>query len=793
MGKKLSELNQQNSATQEEYLLIDKDNQNESYKIKLKDIDITNFLKGYLVNEIEVAKNELGGISLYEGIQALFDNVPHTHFTNRITSNNTTQAPTVKAVYDYILENGGGGGGGTGTGGSGIKEKVDNPKLWELTSGMYEVTSGFYYTIDNYQSLENTSAILFIGDDSPEQDINYFIIAGRVKYYGTMKIDGSDGTIVTEDFTDEEISESSTNKDIPSSKAVYDFVINKTKTKRFNNPKLWELGEGWSYITQGFYYGEGENDYFALVGAAVIYKPYNANTSCSFYGLGNVYNSQTNLISGSIDYINNKWQGYFKASRFIEEIDAGNPSNRDYPSEKAVVDFVTSYVNTEKQIPVVQNPNLWELENGWYYISDGFYLDENNYIELHPEALVYIYTNSYHIFYGWETNGTEFVGNIEDIDEGHLGNITRKELKKTVNENSTDEQYPTAKSVFDFVKTETKIPVLENPNLWELKPGYWYYIYNGFYYGSDQYQTITDGMLFITGNIEWSYILITTQGKFWGTFKVENNKVVGTCNKELFTTQINIDSPTDGKYPSEKAIIDYVKEQINNLVDTAPETLNTLNELANALNNDENFASTVMEQIGKKVDKASIKTEIDKNSTDENIASSKAIYEFINKAMENSQGIKVVASPKIWELEPGLYRVQKGFYHSNEKEINDKINNNPSTEAPGQTTEDYKNIGNHEMLLLVYKESPVTAKPNAICDFLVFGDGTYTYSGEIWMDMPMIGEDTYIAYHSNLLILSKTNLIDENSTNEQYPSAKAVYDTVAQKSQVQIITWEEND
>ena len=238
MGKKLSELNQQNSATQEEYLLIDKDNQNESYKIKLKDIDITNFLKGYLVNEIEVAKNELGGISLYEGIQALFDNVPHTHFTNRITSNNTTQAPTVKAVYDYILENGGGGGGGTGTGGSGIKEKVDNPKLWELTSGMYEVTSGFYYTIDNYQSLENTSAILFIGDDSPEQDINYFIIAGRVKYYGTMKIDGSDGTIVTEDFTDEEISESSTNKDIPSSKAVYDFVINKTKTKRFRRRNI---------------------------------------------------------------------------------------------------------------------------------------------------------------------------------------------------------------------------------------------------------------------------------------------------------------------------------------------------------------------------------------------------------------------------------------------------------------------------------------------------------------------------------------------------------------------------
>ncbi len=48
---------------------------------------------------------------------------------------------------------------------------------------------------------------------------------------------------------------------------------------------------------------------------------------------------------------------------------------------------------------------------------------------------------------------------------------------------------------------------------------------------------------------------------------------------------------------------DYVKTQVSSLVDAAPETLNTLNELATALGEDANFAATVATQIGTKVDK----------------------------------------------------------------------------------------------------------------------------------------------------------------------------------------------
>lgn len=47
----------------------------------------------------------------------------------------------------------------------------------------------------------------------------------------------------------------------------------------------------------------------------------------------------------------------------------------------------------------------------------------------------------------------------------------------------------------------------------------------------------------------------------------------------------------------------YTDEKVSGIVNSAPETLDTLNELAAALGNDENFATTVTTQIGNKVDK----------------------------------------------------------------------------------------------------------------------------------------------------------------------------------------------
>lgn len=48
---------------------------------------------------------------------------------------------------------------------------------------------------------------------------------------------------------------------------------------------------------------------------------------------------------------------------------------------------------------------------------------------------------------------------------------------------------------------------------------------------------------------------------------------------------------------------EYVTQKISELVNSAPGTLDTLSEIAAALNNDSNFATTILTQLGNKVDK----------------------------------------------------------------------------------------------------------------------------------------------------------------------------------------------
>lgn len=58
---------------------------------------------------------------------------------------------------------------------------------------------------------------------------------------------------------------------------------------------------------------------------------------------------------------------------------------------------------------------------------------------------------------------------------------------------------------------------------------------------------------------------------------------------------ISIPEPTEDTHAATKS---YVDTSVAGLVDSAPETLNTLKELSTALGNDENFATTVANQIG---------------------------------------------------------------------------------------------------------------------------------------------------------------------------------------------------
>lgn len=102
--------------------------------------------------------------------------------------------------------------------------------------------------------------------------------------------------------------------------------------------------------------------------------------------------------------------------------------------------------------------------------------------------------------------------------------------------------------------------------------------------------------------------LTNTPSLFSGSYNDLSNK------PNLFSGSYTdlTDAPTlfDGDYNSLSnkpdlsiySTISYVDSEISNLVAAAPETLNTLNELATALGNDENYATTISNQIGLKLD-----------------------------------------------------------------------------------------------------------------------------------------------------------------------------------------------
>lgn len=92
-----------------------------------------------------------------------------------------------------------------------------------------------------------------------------------------------------------------------------------------------------------------------------------------------------------------------------------------------------------------------------------------------------------------------------------------------------------------------------------------------------------------------------------------DNKVPSsrTVNGKALTADITLSASDVGALPNTTVIpsIDglatetYVNNKVASIVDSAPATLDTLNELAAALGDDSNFATTVATQIGNKVDK----------------------------------------------------------------------------------------------------------------------------------------------------------------------------------------------
>ena len=130
----------------------------------------------------------------------------------------------------------------------------------------------------------------------------------------------------------------------------------------------------------------------------------------------------------------------------------------------------------------------------------------------------------------------------------------------------------------------------------------------------------------------------------------------------------------------------YVDTKISDVVNSAPETLNTLNELAKALGNDENFSTTITTQIGTKVDKVNGKsliddTEIERLKNVDNYDDT----EILNSLSSITDGINDLEKIESSEIEPTNEMVSLWINTSEETPTNVIARINDDTVASNTT------------------------------------------------------------------------------------------------------------
>lgn len=115
---------------------------------------------------------------------------------------------------------------------------------------------------------------------------------------------------------------------------------------------------------------------------------------------------------------------------------------------------------------------------------------------------------------------------------------------------------------------------------------------------------------YIFNDLEWLYERANADDITTGKLSVTGTSTLSTVNADDITTKkLSVTGastvPTAPAGNKSKAIAntEFVQNAISSLVSAAPETLDTLNELASALGNDPNFATTVSNKIGSNMTK----------------------------------------------------------------------------------------------------------------------------------------------------------------------------------------------
>lgn len=135
-------------------------------------------------------------------------------------------------------------------------------------------------------------------------------------------------------------------------------------------------------------------------------------------------------------------------------------------------------------------------------------------------------------------------------------------------------------------------------------------LFNSFVYSQAVGSYILSTTVFQVANVTFCAQLFGNfSSNTWefSAFELAKSEDIPTALKNPHVLTINGTSydGSEAKTISGLATETYVNNKVAAMVDSAPETLNTLNELAAALGDDPNFATTIANQIGNKVDRVS--------------------------------------------------------------------------------------------------------------------------------------------------------------------------------------------
>ena len=115
--------------------------------------------------------------------------------------------------------------------------------------------------------------------------------------------------------------------------------------------------------------------------------------------------------------------------------------------------------------------------------------------------------------------------------------------------------------------------------------------------------TSNDGLGYVSDDISVGMEADTLDGQHGSYYTGYTDSQIPAVVTQTFVNNLNVDADTlDGQHGS--YYTGYTDTAIANLIDTAPATLDTLNELAAALGDDPNFATTIATSVGTKVSKS---------------------------------------------------------------------------------------------------------------------------------------------------------------------------------------------